>query len=102
MNSKTTSHYHIARLILAALGILALTVSPALGAMPAAAPQANAPALLRLDLPSDASLDRFAVTGLPVYAHLYTIQGSPYLLLPATAEQQALLEGSGLRFQGPG
>jgi PKD repeat protein len=99
MNIKLPSRRYLARLILAALGILALSASPALGAIPAGTPDSASPALLRLDLPSEASLARFAVSGLPAYAQLYTSQGSPYLLLPATAGQQALLAGLGFDFK---
>ena len=82
-----------ARLILVWLGILAITASSALGAVPGLVGQPETPALVRVDLDGSASLKRLAATGLPVYAHLHSQAGLEYVLLPAdSAERERLAD----------
>ena len=93
MNIQTPSRNKLLRLLFTLLGILALTTSTGLGAMP---DRTHSPlALVHVDFQGPSDLQRFAATGLPVYAQLQTAQGSSYLLLPATQEQQNLLSSLG-------
>ncbi len=81
----------IARLILVWAAVLILTASSALGAVPDQEKRPDIPALLRLDLRGSADLELLAATGLPVYAHLHSLAGEEYVLLPADAAQRDLL-----------
>lgn len=93
MNIQTPSQIKLLRLLFTLLGILALTTSTGLSAIPN---RTHSPlALVRVDFQNSSDLQRFAATGLPVYAQLQTAQGSSYLLLPATREQQDLLSHLG-------
>jgi PKD repeat protein len=85
----------LVRLILTGLGILVLTASSALGAVPSQVEQPSTVALVRVDVAGIADLQRLGATGLPIYAHLHSQAGQEYLLLPADAAQQDLLAGMG-------
>ncbi len=95
MNIPTRSRPSLPCLLLTLLGILALTASTGLGALPGAAISQNPLVLLRVDLPGPSDLQRFAESGLPVYAHLFDDQGQPYLLLPADPDQVSRLTSQG-------
>jgi PKD repeat protein len=93
MNNTTTSRFHLLRLALILACILALTVSTALSAGMERAQDPTA--LVRVDVPDEADLARLATLGLPVYVQLQTQAGAPYLILPATPEQQRMISGMG-------
>lgn len=77
---------HFSKVLFSLLALLSLFNS-------SFAPANTPPALARLDL--DNLQDLSLLAGTPIYAHLFTSQGTPYLLLPANTAQQAGLVNRG-------
>lgn len=92
---KTALGYKAIRLVIALLGILMLTTSTVLGAMPNQPADAASEALVRLHLNRPADLELLAAMDMQIYARLSSQTGEQYLLLPATAAQQSRLSALG-------